>query len=339
MNEAIFPLLGTAMVVLLVLPACALLIKGCLVLAERTASSPRQDHLTLRYLLLIGSSLVPLCWFISAGLHQAESGRSALACILDHDAAATCLESGYFALALGLVVFASSLRALRCPTFRVAALDAHQGLRQRIVCLMVESPGLETLEHRVDLCEDLDFALGTRGLLQPRVIVGTHFAQLLSDEMLKSALAHELAHARALDPLRYWLLHVALAINPLGRRLLQPHAARWLAAREAHCDREAVLQGAAPLSLADAIVAAARPGAHVSPALGTGDTRSLKYRVELLLALAERSPTPCGARIPGTFPVALTLLLLALVLPHQTTTGPLDALHESAERGLRYLSP
>ena len=337
MSEAIFPLLGTAMVVLLVLPCCALLVKGCLMLAERAAVG-MLHKLTLRYLLLTGSSIIPLAWLVSAGLHQAESGRSALACLLDHDATEACLESGYFALALGVAILASSLRALRHTKVPMETPDPEHEVHRRIDRLINDHPTLASLKHRIAISYEPGFALGTTGLLRPRVVVGAHFSQLLSDEMLESALAHELEHVRARDPLRYWVLQFALAINPLGRRFLEPHSARWLAAREAHCDREAVIHGAAPLSLANAIVRAARPGAHVAVALGARDTTALKFRVEMLLAFAERSPTPCCARVSSTFSVALVLLLLTLILPHQTTTGPLDALHTGAEHALTYFS-
>ncbi len=66
----------------------------------------------LRYLLLTGSSLLPLVWLLSAGLYQVEEGgTSGLACLLDHGETTSCWEPGFFALALAL---ASAALALRC---------------------------------------------------------------------------------------------------------------------------------------------------------------------------------------------------------------------------------
>jgi hypothetical protein len=113
--------------------------------------------------------------------------------------------------------------------------------------------------------------------------------------------------------------------------LLEPHAARWQAAREAHCDREAVIHGAAPLPLADAIVKAARPSAGLRVALGTDDHAILEFRIAMLLAFAERMPAHCCQRGPSALPVALLLLLVALVLPHQTGAAALDVLHAGVE--------
>lgn len=39
----------------------------------------------------------------------------------------------------------------------------------------------------------------------------------------------------------------------------------------------------------------------------------------------------------SALPAAVALLLLALLLPHQTGTGALDALHRGAERALTYI--
>jgi len=337
MSEATFPLLGTAIVFLVVLPACALSVKICLLAAERTPGP--LHNLTLRYLLLTGSSVLPLAWLVSAGLHQAESGKSAIACLLDHGAAGSCLESGYFALALGLATLASCLRAQhRSGLVRASGPENEQSLRQRIDRVILGFPALAVLKGRVLVTSDQSFAIGTLGLLRPRVVIGAHFADLISDEMLASAFAHEVAHVRALDPLRYWVLQLALAINPAGRFLLDAHADRWFAAREAHCDREAVIHGASPLSLANAIVSAARPRAQLAVALGPSDLSSLRFRVELLLAFAERAPTRRSTRGPSAFAVALALLLITLILPHQTSTKPLDALHAGAEHTVSYLS-
>lgn len=337
MIEAIFPLLGTAFVVLIVLPAFALLAKAGLVMLEHDEVGGPLHRLKLRYVLLTGSSVLPIAWLLSAGLHQAETAKSALVCLFDHGTAELCFESGLFALMLAVVVVASSIGVMRTHRgVRVSSTDAARTLLQRVVRITSSDPVLASLRERVVVTDAHGFALGTHGFLKPRVFVGTAFAARLSDEMLASALGHEAEHVRALDPLRYLILQLALAVNPFGRSLLQPHAARWQAAREAHCDREAVIRGAAPLPLADAIVRAARPGVQEAVALGARDTAVLKFRIGMLLAFAERAPARCCHQGPSAFPVAFVLLLIALLLPHQTGTGALDVLHAGAEHALTY---
>lgn len=248
MIEATFPLLGTAFVVLIVLPAFALLAKAGLVMLERDEVGGPLHGLNLRYVVLTASSALPLAWLLSAGLHQVETGKSALACLLDHDTAELCFEPGFFALVLAAAVLASSLGVIRKHRgVRSSSSDAAGALRQRVTRIVASDPGLACLQQRVVVTDDKSFALGTHGWLKPRVFIGSAFASRLSDEMLASALGHEAEHVRALDPLRYLILQLALAVNPFGRFLLEPHAARWQAAREAHCDREAVIHGAAPL--------------------------------------------------------------------------------------------
>ena len=345
MTEAAFPLLGAAFVVLVVLPACALVARFLLTWLERDEARGPLHRLHLRYVVLTGSSVLPLAWFLSAGLHQAESGQSELACLIDHEAAGLCFEPGFFVLTLAFVVLVALVRAARSSgDARASSSSAAHALLQRLERVVSARPSLVELTHRLVVTDEEDFALGTQGWLSPRVLVGTTFAARVSDEMLASALAHEREHVLARDPLRYLLLRFALVVNPFGRLLLEPHVARWQAAREAHCDRAAVVAGAAPLALADAIVRAARPAgrpAAVQPAvaLGARDTAVPKLRVGLLLAFAERAPARCCAPSPSTFPLALTLLFVTLLLPHQAGTLALDVLHTSAERALTYVSP
>lgn len=336
MTEAIFPLLGAAFVVLVVLPACALLVKAGLAAFERgTAGGPLQ-RLDGRYVLLISSSALPLAWLLSAGLHQAETGKSTLACLFDHGAAALCVEPGFFALILVVFVLVCSRHVWRKPPpLEGPGSDQARAVMARLDRLLHERPALAILRGRIIVTDEVGFSLATHGNFRPRVTVGSAFASRLSDDMFASALGHECEHVRSLDPLRYAVLHGALAVNPVGRWLLDAHAARWQAARESQCDRVAVIRGAAPLALADAIVRAARPSAREVVALGARDTAVLKFRVGMLLAYAEKAPVQ-HHQGPATSPLAVLLLLVALLLPHQAGTAALDLLHTSVEHALTY---
>lgn len=340
MIEVAFPLLGALFVVLVALPAFALMAKGGLVLLERKSASGPLHGLNVRYALLTGASVFPLAWLMSAGLHQFETGKSVIACLFDHDAAALCFEPGIFAAVLVALVVAAGLRTAARMSRRKSSLTPRaRRLHSRVLSLLVRRPTLAHLAAGVRITEEPGFAIGTERLLRPLVFVGTAYAEGLSDDALASALAHEAEHLRALDPIRYFVLRVSLSVNPFGAWLLEPHAARWLAAREVHCDREAVVRGALPLPLADAIVRAARPDAGQAVALGARDTEMLRFRVGLLLAFAEHSPARCCHRGPSAFPVAFAMLLLALLLPHQTGTAALDALHTGAERTVTLFLP
>lgn len=343
MNEVAFPLLGAAFVLVVVLPASALLAKLLLVLLERGEASGPLHGFQLRYLLLTGSSALPLAWLLSAALHQAETGQTVLGCLFQH-ASELCAEPGLFAavlvLSLALCCWPALRRVRRAPLVSSARSRV---LQQRIEQLLARCTQLGELRGRV-LVTEAEVALETRGLLRPRVLLGASYAHALADDVLASALAHEAEHVRARDPLRYLGLTLALAVNPCGRWLLRPHARRWQVAREAHCDRDAVLRGANPLALAQAIVSAARPPEQPAPgavpALGATDTAMLRLRVGLLLAFAERRPARCSCqRQRPAFSAAALLLGLALSLPHGAGTGALDALHSHSERALLYALP
>jgi hypothetical protein len=335
-SEFAFPLLGTAIVVLVVLPACSLLAKVALVLLDRHEAGGPLHWLRLRFLVLSGSSALPLAWFFSAGLHQAESGESVLACLFVHDAATLCYDSGLFALALGAVVVTRSMRVVRSSTRSHASAEEASVLVARLARVLESHPMLWPLHDRIVVSGATDFSIGTHGWWKPRVFVGTSFASSLTDDMLAAALGHEGEHVRSLDPLRYLAVELALAANPVGRFLLEAHARRWYAAQEAHCDREAVIQGCRPLSLADAIVRAARPGTLEVVPLGAPDMRALELRVGMLLAFAEERPVRCYRSGLSALPTAVALLLVALLLPHRAGTGALDAVHRGAEQALTY---
>jgi hypothetical protein len=333
MSEIIFPLLGTAFVILAVLPAFALAAKAALSLLERTGPF---HGLGMRYLVLAGSSVLPLAWFLSAGMHQAESGRSVLACLFDHETTSRCFEPGLFVLTLSLSMFALGTHRLRRRArWRDFSAAPASSLQARLRRIAVSHPALLPLLGRVHATNEPGFAIGTHGFLRPVVSVGAEFAARLPDDVLASALGHELEHVRSHDPLRYLVLELALALNPFGRALLAPHAARWYFAREAHCDRAAVARGCAALPLAEAIVQAARPAASVV-GLGAPDARMLELRVAMLLAFAERCPARCCRHESSSLPLALALLLLTLLLPHQTSTAALDVLHTGSEHALAH---
>lgn len=337
MNEIVFPLVGTAFVMLAVLPLSALVAKGLLVALERDALSGPFHGLGLRYLVLTGSTLLPLAWFLSAGLHQAESGKSVLACLFDHETTSRCFEPGLFVLAILTSVLALGFRRLR--EFREARRThaaSDPALQRRLDDILSSHPRLQSLRGRLRVTNEPQFAIATAGLLRPHVFVGADFAAQVSDDVLASALAHELEHVRSLDPLRYLVLEIAIAINPAGNALLGNHLARWYGAREAHCDRTAVAAGCAALPLAEAIVQAARPCSVARVGLGAHDANMLKLRVSMLLAFSERCPSLCCRHEITAVPVALLLLVLVSLLPHQTSTAALDVLHSGSEQALAH---
>jgi Zn-dependent protease with chaperone function len=164
-------------------------------------------------------------------------------------------------------------------------------------------------------------------------VIATAFVGELDDAALLGALCHEAEHVRDRDPLRYFIAWWALAVNPLGRSLLGCELTRWIVAREAHCDREAVLAGASAPALAQALVAAARFSSAASstatPALRTPCADVLRLRVDLLMAYADRLPQRC-CRAPS-LRLAICGFVLALALAHPFGEEPLNTLHRTTE--------
>lgn len=334
MTEAAFPVLGAAFVVLVVLPAFSLLAKAVLVLLETHAAGGPLRSLRLRYVVITAASAVPLAWFFSAALHQVEPDSLVFACLLDHRTASLCLEPASFALLLASGVAIASFVTFRQNLIpEAAALSAvARTTRERLERIIDSDRSLAVLRGRLTVTEQAGFAVGTVGSLRPSVVIGVEFAGALTDPMLHAALCHESEHIQSLDPLRYLLLDLALRVNPFGAWLLDPHVLRWKVAREARCDRQAVLRGADPLLLAQALLHAARPTRPGMPALGPDRFAILKLRVSLLLAFSERRPQRYSDDGQSAIPLALAVLVIAMLLPHQIGTQPLDSLHIGIER-------
>ena len=340
MSELVFPILGTALVFLLVLPACALVARGALWLLERDALLGPLHGLNARYLVILASSLLPLSWFVSAAVHQAETGRSTLSCLFEHGED-TCFEPLLFIATLGSVVLGCCVRAFgHGPRLQRSRSAGARALVARCEALAATHPQLAPLAGRFDASEQAQITLATHGLLRPRVLIGTGFAATLGDDALTSA-PRPRARARAR------LRPAALSGAAAGRRREPVRARagssrmqrRWLGAREAHCDCEAVMHGGGPLALAEAIVCAARPLPMRGAGLQAHDAASLRLRVQLLLAFAEQPPVHCCRHGASAFPAGAMLLALVLMLPHRTSTLVLDLVHVSAEHALHYFLP
>lgn len=333
MTEAAFPLLGAAFALLVVLPASALLAKGLLLLASHAGSRSGLHALALRYVLLVGTICVPLAWLVSAGIHQAETGRSAVACLLDHGQSDDCGEAALFTLLLAGAVFGLARRRPSRSPHRDQDTRTTRRLGARIDQLVHQRVAIAPLYGRVRVIEASEFgAIATTGWFKPRVVIEADFASRLDDDELVGALAHELEHIRGYDPLRYALLALTLRMCPFGRLLLGREAAQWLVARETHCDREAVRRGADAAALAQALVSAARPKMQAPIAALAGlDVASLRLRVELLLSYSEDSSSRPRGRAGLGLLLVVAALFAAALLPHVSGTHALDVIHAGAE--------
>ena len=340
MNEAAFPLVGPLLVFLLVLPISAMVTRVLLVVFDWfDSTSGLLSGQAIRYAVLVASSAAPLLWFISASLHQAEHGLAAEVCAAAHAPGALCAEAAYFSL--GLCVLAAAFGVPRLVRGQFAVRTSHtpaaRFVRTRIEQILNHRSGLlAPLRRRIVVVDDSRAPIETVGIVFPRVVVRTAFAELLDDEALVAALHHEFEHCCRQDPLRYFVASWALAVNPIGGWLLRPEHARWILAREAQCDRQAVLAGAFPLALAQALLLAARPKHQPSLAgLGSGQVEAVKLRIGLLLAYADQAPRPCNPS-RGRW---LLVLVLAVVLahPHGAGTEPLDRLHQVSESAVSFL--
>ena len=335
MSEAAFPIVGPVLVLLLGLPLSALVAKVLLWALARVSAAP-EAFLGLRYSIIAGSSVAPLAWFLSASLHQAETGNTEVVCATAHEPGASCIDG--LAFCLTLAVSALVLAYVRGQSWRRRDHDsysAESAVVGRLAALCHADPHLRPLGGRIWLSKRDVPPIATFGFLRPRIVLRSEFVDALDDDAITAALHHELAHLKAWDPLRYLVLAWSLAMNPLGAWLLRAELRFWKLGREIHCDREAVCAGASAAALAQALVTAARPVAAPVPALGPNEVQTLKLRVSLLLAYDEHCPIPRAG--DSGLGLAIAALAIFLALPHGTGTELLNVVHSVSESSVALL--
>src|SRR5262249_25343739 len=175
--------------------------------------------------------------------------------------------------------------------------------------------------HRVDGEGAL---LAVTGLLRPRVFVGRNVTELLSQEELSAALAHELAHVRSFDNLRQFLLRMTRP--PAWLDKLFGNDAAWVAASEVAADEEALQGGASALDLSSALVKIARLTRWADPNLAWGAcqfvpeglTSGVEMRVAHLAQWLEhtprRKPPPHRQRSSLLLAIAMAAVTYAVCL-------------------------
>lgn len=341
MNELLPPALSVLILYAIVVPSITLVGKLLLILRRRRLLEPAHFGSTLMYLLLVSMVLAPAGWFASAVAHLAEPDRTTLACALGH----VERDVGRNALALimvGMLAIAAAVirRAGRDERKKVTGRrvgSAHpQVLRLKQLCQNTATLG--NIRDRIWAVGGSDTQICTVGYLRPRIEINVEFMEQLDDRALVGALLHEAEHLRTYDPLRYLVAAVCLGLNPAAF-LLRPEIMRWRQARELLCDRFAVRAGADPLSLAEALVVAARPRPEVmrpfAAQLGCGSVSWLQYRINRLFGYASRPPTPDQQGLPS--PLLITIALVPLVIPHIVDAWPLAGLHHNLEQLIAWI--
>lgn len=332
MSELAFLVAGLLVLFGLGVPLLTVVSKAVLVVRRRRTEDITEFGSTTNYLWVVGPVLLPVLWIASAGLHQSEAGWFSTGAGAQHLAGQACWNALVVGLVAALVVGVGLLRqraSVAAALRRATCGPTHRHLAKRVAAVCEAHPQLRRFRHRVVLIDREGEQASTTGLIKPVIEMSCRLVDSLDDRALEGALLHEAEHLRGLNPLRYLLASVSLSLNPLGW-LLAGEYQRWRWAREARCDRGAVSRGARPLSLAQALVVAARRGgssAATEPALAhRSDGRFLRLRILLLLGYATTRVELQRRVLPVLLP-ALVVVLLTAWLPHALGAWPLDGLH------------
>ena len=186
------------------------------------------------------------------------------------------------------------------------------------------------------------------GTVKPRLFIAEQVLEILSEEELTAAIAHEGGHLAAHDNFKRALLRAcrdALMIVPCGRSLDRA----WAEAAECAADEHAVQQNAeTALNLASALVKIAKMipvGARASVPMaaflvGVEETRGVKARVRCLLEIASNG---CRHSVPNSaiariLPATSLGFLLIFAVAVANTPQVLATVHSMVERAVNLLS-
>lgn len=169
------------------------------------------------------------------------------------------------------------------------------------------------------------FTAFTHGFLNPRIYISKGLVSGLDSAELKAVFLHELYHKKRLHPAKFFLLNFvrdAFFYIPVMSGI----ARFMLLKKENEADLNAIAATGAPLSLASALVKAAKAGAVLSPALASitgGRSRGIEERVRNILNQDEIPLPGLSARALAVSISASLLIVIALAMPLSAAiTGP-----------------
>ncbi len=270
------------------------------------------------FFALVLPGLLPLIWVASELTHLKDSGALVRACCsVLAVSGETWLEwvFGVGAVVLALVQAVSLGRRWR-RTHRAHRATSNRACAERVarICAAHSELAERTCPVRVVDCQT--HVCATMGLFDQRIEIAASLVDKLDDAALEAALLHEMAHAAVRDPARNVVLLVSQVLNPFAW-ILSPEVAAWRFAREIACDGMAVRWGAQPVSVAQAIITAARAISNVprdacAHMCGT-QPDALSARVGLLLNDAAPSASDHAMRPRA---VGATVFVASAVVPH-----------------------
>lgn len=303
------------------------LVAGILTLSSKLWLRRRLDRLkhpaefdsAMVYIALVVPGLLPVVWLMSGLLHLVESGALMEACcsmLALSDASWQQWVFGAGALALAAIQGFSLWRKWR-PTHRTHQATSVEEARERVLRVCEGHPELRLFAERIRVVDCGAHICATVGLYDQRIEIAASLVERLDRPALEAALLHEVAHFSLHDPARSFFLLLSQVINPFSWTLSR-EASAWRFSREIVCDGYAVEYGAQPVSMADAIVTAARSASRTTHGACThlcgSPMDALSARVNLLLAQSTPDQDcATSARVPA---IGSVVLGFGLILPH-----------------------
>ena len=296
MIEAVFPLVGPLLVFAVALPLAAI-VAGCcsrrsVAGDSRRAACPSGDAVRLAGRFeRRAARLVHLGELASgrvgrpAGLHRDACARSAVS------------EAALFALALVFCAGCSPCRGLLREQLAIGlpARRMHCASARGSTTDSRSAAALHPLRKRVVVYDEVSAPIATIGIASPRVVVRTSFADALDEtrSQARSTTSSSSPRPRSAPLLRRLVgagrKPARTSLPRKGAVAMAAGARSALRSRSGPGGRQGIGAGSGPDHRGPS-------GGVREPALGATDASTLRLRVELLLAYADRAPHHCCRR-------------------------------------------
>lgn len=219
--------------------------------------------------------------------------------------------------------------AMRAVNILRATRTAQQGWRDHS-----ERMEIEAMRAPVYRVENGTSLLVVTGIFRPTIFVAREITQALSQDELRAALAHEMAHVLSFDNLKQLLLKITRA--PRWLETLSNSYSEWTSAAEIAADHRALAEGASVLELSSALIKVGRlkrppaggetVASHLVPTACSGSLESRVVRLSEILEGAETAP---ASGINGSHLLLPIIISLAAYLA--CIHAVLPAVHEALE--------
>ncbi len=143
MNQLLFPVVGAMLVFFVAVPCLTVAARALLAARPAASGGALTRTSSWRFSAIVGPTLGPTVWLVSAAIHQSETGTPLAACVIDHLGDDACRDVVLFGVLLAFLV--TALQQSKAVLSTVGTVFGYVWVVLVIASGMLASTGLETV--------------------------------------------------------------------------------------------------------------------------------------------------------------------------------------------------